>query len=91
VFIDEIGVRFGKMEKWKIEVILPRACQGSEDLAQIAMRGLFPGPLPPRQVADFSVGKLVGFRAAPHHAEITISSASHCATQLATLHVARTT
>jgi hypothetical protein len=65
--------------------------QGSEDLAQMAMRGLFPGPLPPRQVADFSVGKLVGFLAAPHHAEITISSASHCATQLATLHVARTT
>jgi hypothetical protein len=65
--------------------------QGSEDLAQIAIRGLFPGPLPPRQVADFSVGKLVGFLAAPHHAEITISSASHCAMQLVALHVARTT
>jgi hypothetical protein len=52
---------------------------------------LFPGPLPPRQVADVSVGKLVGFLAAPHHAEITISSASHCATQLVALHVARTT
>ena len=65
--------------------------QGPEDLAQTAIRGLFPGPRPPRQVADFSVGKLVVFLAAPHQAEMMISSASHSATQLAALHVVRTT
>jgi hypothetical protein len=60
-------------------------------LTQIAISGLFPAPRPPRQVADFSVGKLVGFLAAPHQAAITISSASHSATQLAALQVVRTT
>jgi hypothetical protein len=60
-------------------------------LAQTAISGLLPGPRPPRHVADRSVGKLVGFLAAPHHAEITTSSASHSATQLAVLQAARKT
>jgi hypothetical protein len=68
----------------------PDRGQGLEDLAQTAMRGLFPGPRPPRQVADLSVGKLVVFLATPHQAEITISSSAHSATQLAALQVVRT-
>jgi hypothetical protein len=52
---------------------------------------LFPGPRPPRHVADRSVGKFVVFLATPHQADMTISSASHSATQLAAVQVVRTT
>jgi hypothetical protein len=52
---------------------------------------LFPGPRPPRQVADLSVGKFVGFLATPHQAETRISLGSHSTTQLAALQVVRTT
>ena len=65
--------------------------QGVEFFAHTPMSGLLPGPRPPRQVAALSLVKLVGFLAAPHQAVTMISSASHSATQLAWLHVVRTT
>jgi hypothetical protein len=55
------------------------------------MIGLFPAPRPPRQAADLSVRKFIGFLAAPQQAEMRISFASHSTTQFATLQVVRTT
>ena len=51
------------------------------DFAHTATTGLFAAPLVPRHVADLSLGKLVGFLAAPHQAFTRTSSASHCTVQ----------
>jgi hypothetical protein len=54
---------------------------GFAGFAQTVTSGLFVS-LRPRHVAEFSVGKVVGFLAAPHHAVTAISSAAHLAKQL---------
>jgi len=53
---------------------------GPVDFAHTPTSGLLAAPLP-RQMADRSVGKLVGFLAAPHQAVTRTSSASHCTVQ----------
>jgi hypothetical protein len=57
-----------------------RHLYGPADFAHTPTSGLLAAPLP-RQMADRSVGKLVGFLVTPHQAVTRTSSASHCTVQ----------
>jgi hypothetical protein len=67
----------------------PPGGYGAADFAHTAMSELFAAPRP-RQVADRSVGKLVGFLVAPHQAVTRTSSASHCTVQFVASQADRT-